>query len=156
MVARTAVQGAATWEPLREGEVFSRTRHVCTMPPCPPTGGAAPPVGAKNRIFIAVLSLSNTSPSIFCTFKRVRPRAPSKHASFAGGESKVMTCGFFVLDRCMLLPCDRQCRGFDRLARIHERAHVPPRCAEAHCRQTPSSIYCAVRRRGARLSFWHE
>ena len=156
MCIRDSAKGTRRKVVAIEGEVFSRTRHVCTMPPCPRTGGAAPPVRAKNRIFIAALSLSNTSPSIFCTFKRVRLRAPSKHTSFAGGESKVITCGFFVLDRCMLLPCDRQCRGFDRLARIHERAHAPPRCAEAHCRQTPASIYCAVRRREARLSFWHE
>ena len=80
------------------------------------------------------------------------PHAASAHASFAAGEPNEMTCGFFVLYRCILLAHSHQSRWRAQRARPHERAHAPPARADTHTRQTPASMQRAVRRRGPRLN----
>ena len=137
-----------------EGEVFSRTRHVRAGAPCECSVRVYRTLHSKVRIKKAALSLEFTSPSFFSSFKRVCRHAASNHTSFAGGERKEMTCEFFVLHRCILLPCSRQSRWSGQRARAHERAHAPPARADTHTRQTPASMQRAVQRRGPRLIFW--
>ena len=87
----------------------------------------------ENRVEKACSVQENTLPSTFELIQTRPPHAPSKQTSFAGGESYEMTCGFFVLHSCILLPCSGQSRGSGALARLHERAHAPPRRADTHC-----------------------
>ena len=106
----------------------------------------------ENLIKKACSVPENQLPSTFELIQTRRPHAASAHASFAGGEPKEMTCGFFVLHRCILLAASSQSRWRAQRARPHERAHAPPARADTHTRQTPASMQRAVRRRGPRLN----
>ena len=149
------LQPTGTRQRVVASEGFAPALASSCRPVTPPvySGAMFAPLYTTNRIEKACSVQEISMPSRFELIQTRPPHAASNHASFAAGETKEMTCGFFVLHRCILLTASSQSRWSAQRARPHERAHAPPAHADTHTRQTPASMQRAVRRRGPRLSF---